>query len=211
MSLLDRLGDLITAIGADVKALNSDLDTFPSFHKPPSGAYLMPRNLLGMGAGTVPSGQATFWALDVGHSGLSIQSFACNVTTARVGGTVVEKIALYEDDGTGGMPLISADGLIVSGSVNLSGSTGLRTISDSRTLSQGRYWGCFFYYASVAPGTAPQCTCGTNATALWSGSSLFSTVTRYLKIASLTDLPTGGQTPVPAGDSVGGIVGLKAA
>lgn len=206
MSLQTRLGDLITAIGADYKAKKT------GYNSPAGGNYSIAPNILTTGAGAVPSGQATFWPIDVGPKGLTIQSLTCYVTTYRVGGTgVVEKLGLYADDGSGGHPLVTAPGLLYSGTISLATSIGLKHMNVSATLAHGRYWACFFYYASGAPSTAPLCTCSTNGTSLWMGSSLFGTVTRYLRIQNLTDLPTGGQAATPGADSLGAVVALRAA
>ncbi len=203
MSLQDRLAALISAIGADIKSIKLG-------YNPPSGAWAMPGNILSVAAGTPVSGKVCYWPIDIGPAGLTLQSIGVNVTTARVGGTVVEKLGLYSDNGSGGAPLVTSGGLLASGSINLS-TLGVKTVSTSLTLTEGRYWLAFIYYASVAPSTAPQTTCCTNAVTLWCPNTNFPAVCRYLSTAGLTDLPVGSQAPTITADSNGSVLGLRAA
>lgn len=81
----------------------------------------------------------------------AISALAFNVTAITSGGTaVVGRLALFNDNGAGGVGTLVAD----YGTTAMS-ATGIRSIAGSRTLQPGIYWGAFKYEYSVAPTTHP--------------------------------------------------------
>jgi hypothetical protein len=121
----------------------------------PAGMWQMPANEMGTGSPAAPaSGDLGFVPIDVGPGSKRFSNIGCGVSTAQVAGTTTTWLALYPDDGTGGMPQC-AGGPIAFATVTLT-ATGNRTASLPLSLPPGRYWGTFLYVASVAPTTAPQ-------------------------------------------------------
>ncbi len=178
-------------------------------YTPPSGCWMFSPTATAVGSNTPPSGRVTFSALDVPMRPLTIQALGCSVNTALVGGTVVATIGLYPDDGSGGLP--DCTRLLVSGAVSLT-STGKKTVASSLTLPAGKYWGAFFYSASVAPTTAPQVSGVVTGLRTWASDANWDIVQRAPFLASETALPTTARaaslfdtTPFPV------VVALRAA
>lgn len=184
----------------------------PNGFTPPSGAWLSPSNVLSVSAGTPVSGVLTLLPFDVGPNSLAIQSIGVNCTTAQVAGTVTYTLGLYTDDGTGGYPDFSVSGRLENGTVTAA-ATGNRTLTVSRTLTPGRYWGAFLLVQSVAPSTAAQFNCIANgAPMLWTANSSnnLGNISRALIVTGQTALPTTATTLTHQTAGTSPFIGLRA-
>lgn len=183
-----------------------------SGYTPPSGGWQMPSNpMVTVDAGTLVSGTVYYMPYDIGPNSMTITGISAAVTTAQVGGTVVNSLGLYLDDGSGGYPdMTNATGKIGSGTF-VATSLGIKTVSISATLTPGRYWTAFLYYASAAPTTAPQFTRASAAGNLWEASTATAWAHRRgIAIASQTALPTTQVTLAP-NNNQSALVGIKRA
>jgi hypothetical protein len=188
----------------------------PTGFTPISGGWTMPANVSAVGPAAPVSGQAAFYPMDVGPGGLTPQSIGVGLTTLQVGGTgTLVKIANYADRGDGGSPLLTAAGLLIQATIDCTstgGAVGTRLAAYTTGLKMGRYWLCAFYYqGSAAPSTPPQFTCATATDSLWAPSTAPFTVTRYLVVTGLTDLPTASQTLSGSSGAAGPIVSIRRA
>lgn len=182
---------------------------------PPSGSWQMPSNpLVTVDTGVLVSGTVYYMPYDIGPASMTISALGISLTTIQVGGTAVTSLGLYKDDGSGGYPdMTNATGKIGSGAVTMTGGTvpTIRTLSLSATLTPGRYWTAFLYYASVAPTTAPQLCRASAAGNLWEAASATQWAHRRgLTIASQTALPTTQVTLVPTNNQCA-LVGIQRA
>lgn len=176
---------------------------------PTSGNWATPGLSISNAAGALTSGQMTMMRIDMGGVDVPIQSLGCNVTTVRFGGTALEQVAIYGDDGSRGNPVFS--NMIASATLDLSVGLGKASAAATGTLRKNlSYWACMLYVETVAPGTLPQVSVSTNALSLWTSNGLFPTNVRALSVTGLTALPSGPKTI--QGITTGGvIVGARAA
>lgn len=178
---------------------------------PASGEWIQPVNMMQTGTtGTLTSGKITFAPVDIGSQPLSIQSMGVNVVTARVGGTVVEKVGIYHDDGTGGHPLLSA-GAFINGTLAAMTSTGSKVTTVSGVLQPGRYWVAMLYVETVAASTHPALTGISNQSRpipLSNGIAIGTDV-RGWAMTGQTTFPTSGTLSV-VGDNTTVVVAIRA-
>lgn len=182
---------------------------------PPSGGFQMPSNPnVTVDQGVLVSGTAYYLPYDIGPQAMTITALGISLSTLQVGGTATTFfMGLYKDDGSGGYPLMTAAGLIGSGSVAVTSGTVplVKTVAVSATLAAGRYWTGFLYYAPSAPTTVPQLCRVSAGGGMWEAStSTLWAHRRGLTITGQTALPTTQVTLVPTNNQCA-LVGIKRA
>lgn len=186
--------------------------SMPQGYTPPTGGYQQPANMLSSTGAAQTSGQCSWTPVDVGPASLTIQSLVVHCTTAGAGGTYSVFVGLYLDDGTGGAPLLTPAGLLISGTVSTS-AAGLRPYAVAATLAPGRYWTASLYFASAAPTTVPQLNGNVNGSpTLWQPSSATTLgLNRALIATGLSALPTAPVTYAIQTTGTSAIVALRRA
>lgn len=178
---------------------------------PPSGSLLQPMHMITGASNMNPaSGTAYLTPFDVGPLPFIMQSIRINVVTAQAGGAANTTLGLYRDNGTGGMPLLTAAGLVTSGVVSVT-VTGNQDLTAAFTLGPGRYWGAYLYSVTTAPTTAAVVASINSCVSLWlPNANALGTAVRGLIVNGLTALPTASQAPGVTGGNVP-TLGLRAA
>jgi hypothetical protein len=176
----------------------------------PSGKYQQPSNYLGTSTAGLISGTVSFVPLDAGPNFKSYDTLLCNNTVAQVAGTTVTTLALYADNGTGGLPNL-VGGPLFSGTTTLT-ATGNHSVSLAMNNLRGRYWMAFLYTASVAPTTAATMTVVGNASpALYLDSGVaIGTSGRALQATGQAAMPTTQIALTTAGGSSAPVLAARA-
>jgi len=181
----------------------------PSPFTPPSGNWQQPANMVTAAPGSVTSGQLTLCPFDVGPASKQFNALGVGVTTAQVAGTTTTTLAVYPDNGTGGLPNL-VGGPTATGTVVLT-TAGNASATIASTLAAGRYWAAFLYVASAAPTTAPQVNAIATGPSLWIPSTTtIGTTSRGLTAAGLSAMPTTQIALSPTGSTVVAVVGIRA-
>lgn len=180
----------------------------------PSGSWVPASSFIESTAGTISSGQAGFCIHDVAQTE-TIQAIGAQCTVAQSGGAATMTLGVYQDDGTGGQPLLTPSGLLGSAQV-ASGviAVGLRSAALALTLKPGRYWLASFYRATTAPTTAPTwATFSRNWPNYWqpAGATNIASLSRGLYVQGLTALPTTAQTLLSNSGASAAVIALQTA
>lgn len=179
---------------------------------PPSGAWGHASSFIEGTTGTITSGQVGFSFHDVGPNPLTVQAIGLNTTVAQAGGATTLTLGIYEDDGTGGSPLLSAAGLRFSGDGGLLTTAGLKSAAASLTLQPGRYWLAALYRATTAPTTAPTFTTVSRSQNTWfANGTAIGTLGRGLYVQGQTALPTAPVTLLSNSGTSNPVLALRAA
>lgn len=180
-------------------------------YTPPPGQFQNPDHHLGGSTTGTPNNQAIYFEpFTIGPAGLAINQVGVDCTTAAVAGagTITTTLGLYIDNGSGGYPLLTAGGLLASGT--FAATVGTVGITVSLTLAPGRYWGAFLYVTTGSITTAPQfMAIAANGVALWGSKP--GAVSRTLYLTGQSSLPTTTQTLATQSGSTAPAIGLKAA
>ena len=205
-------GQTITA--ADINAIAAAVNLAaltPMAYTAPSGAWNMPTHVVGSGAGAPASGTVYWTPMNVGPQDLPLQALGVNCTTAYAGTSATLTLGIYKDDGTGGMPLLTSAGLVVSGATGALTTTGTKQYTFTATLTPGRYWLASLLVATGQT-TAAQFQCVSTSTNLWlPGTATLGGLSKALAVASQTVLPTSAVTMAYTNSTVAPTVHFRTA